>query len=71
MNRYYVISYTRSMANGKRIFIENSIVSERNLKQMLLDDSKFKYVIFSARLEKVAPELKNLYLPEGKQYEEI
>jgi hypothetical protein len=56
--RYYNVSYTRKLqGSNTRIHVINGRISDRDLQLMIIDTSRFEYVIISAELIDMQVEL--------------
>ena len=48
---WYIVSYSREMAGGRRIFVEGIRITLDSLLNMFSAESRFNYIIHSAVLE--------------------
>ena len=50
MKRFYIVSYSREMSGGRRIFVQGIRITEESLLNMF-STSHFNYIVHSAMLE--------------------
>jgi hypothetical protein len=48
--RNYYMKYSRLLVTGNRLVYGPFLVNEQELKDYLLDDSRYKYIVLSAEL---------------------
>ena len=51
-SRYYLVTYSRKLANGSRSTYSEVRISEKSLKDILCDsNSRFEYIVLEAKLD--------------------